>query len=68
MAIDDPTAIPQTTDQIAEYMQEADRLWYDNRTEEAHTLYRSVYSAQADAPDPEQDWARDMLSWRWPED
>ena len=51
MAIDDPTAIPQTTDQIAEYMQEADRLWYDNRTEQAHTLYRSVYSGTGRGPD-----------------
>jgi tetratricopeptide (TPR) repeat protein len=45
MAIDDPTAIPQTIEQIAEYMKEADRLWNDNRTEEAHTLYRSVFNS-----------------------
>ena len=45
MAIDDPTAIPQSTEQINEYMHEADRLWNDNRTEEAHTLYRSVFNA-----------------------
>ncbi len=44
MAIDDPTAIPQTTEQIAEYMHEADRLWNDSRTEEAHVLYRSVFN------------------------
>jgi tetratricopeptide (TPR) repeat protein len=44
MAIDDPTAIPQTNEQITEYMHEADRLWNDNRTEEAHVLYRSVYA------------------------
>ena len=44
MAIDDPTAIPQTPEQITEYMHEADRLWNDSRTEEAHVLYRSVYN------------------------
>jgi tetratricopeptide (TPR) repeat protein len=51
MAIDDPTAIPQTPEHVAEYMQEADRLWNDNRTEEAHTLYRSVYSATGKGAD-----------------
>ena len=45
MPIDDPTAIPQTPEQITEYMHEADRLWNDNRTEEAHVLYRSVFNA-----------------------
>ncbi len=40
MAIDDPTAIPETTEQVAEYVQEADRLWNDSRTEDAHVLYR----------------------------
>jgi tetratricopeptide (TPR) repeat protein len=45
MAIDDPTAIPQTIEQIAEYMKQADQLWNDNRTEEAHVLYRSVFNA-----------------------
>ncbi|MEP7203047.1 MAG: hypothetical protein ABI894_10580 [Ilumatobacteraceae bacterium] len=44
MAIDDPTAIPETVERIVEYMQEADRLWNDNRTEEAHTYYRSVFN------------------------
>ena len=44
MAIDDPTAIPETVERIAEYMQEADRLWNDSRTEEAHVLYRSVFN------------------------
>jgi tetratricopeptide (TPR) repeat protein len=44
MAIDDPTAIPQTADQITEYMHEADRLWHDNRTAEAYTLYWSVHA------------------------
>ena len=42
MAIDDPTAIPQTPDQLTEYMHEADRLWNDTRTAEAQVLYRSV--------------------------
>ena len=45
MAIDDPTALPQTIEQITEYMKEADQLWTDNRTEEAHVLYRSVFNA-----------------------
>jgi tetratricopeptide (TPR) repeat protein len=45
MAIDDPTAIPQSPEQRTEYMQEADRLWHDNRTEEAHTLYRAVFAS-----------------------
>ena len=45
MAIDDPTAIPQTPEQITDYMHEAERLWNDNRTEEAHVLYRSVFNA-----------------------
>ena len=45
MAIDDPTALPQTIEQITEYMKEADQLWTDNRTEEAHVLYRSVFNS-----------------------
>jgi tetratricopeptide (TPR) repeat protein len=45
MAIDDPTALPQTHEQITEYMKEADQLWNDNRTEEAHVLYRSVFNS-----------------------
>ena len=45
MAIDDPTAIPATPEQITEYMKEADRLWTDSRTEEASVLYRSVFQA-----------------------
>jgi tetratricopeptide (TPR) repeat protein len=44
MAIDDPTAIPETTERVTEYMQEADRLWNDSRTEDAHTIYRSVFN------------------------
>ena len=51
MAIDDPTAIPQNPDQVAEYMREADRLWHDNRTEEAHTLYRSVFNGTSAGPE-----------------
>ena len=51
MAIDDPTAIPQTADQVAEYMREADRLWNDSRTEEAHTLYRSVFNGTSAGPE-----------------
>jgi tetratricopeptide (TPR) repeat protein len=47
MAIDDPTAIPGSAEQITEYMQAADRLWNDSRTEEAHVLYRSVLSGIA---------------------
>jgi tetratricopeptide (TPR) repeat protein len=49
MAIDDPTAIPQSPDQATEYMREADRLWNDNRTEEAHTLYRAVFNSRTTA-------------------
>ena len=45
MAIEDPTAIPQTIEQITEYMKEADTLWNDSRTEEAHVLYRSVFNS-----------------------
>jgi tetratricopeptide (TPR) repeat protein len=44
MAIEDPTAIPETVERLAEYMQEADRLWNDSRTEEASVLYRSVFN------------------------
>ena len=33
MAIVDPTAIPETPDQVTEYMTEADRLWNDGRTD-----------------------------------
>ena len=51
MAIDDPTAIPETPAQITEYMHEADRLWNDSRTEEAHTLYRSVLAARSGTPE-----------------
>ncbi len=51
MAIDDPTAIPQSPEQRTEYMQEADRLWNDNRTEEAHTLYRSVFGSISGTPE-----------------
>ena len=51
MAIDDPTAIPQTDEQITEYMHEADRLWTDGRTEEAHTLYRSVVGSRSGTPE-----------------
>ena len=51
MAIDDPTAIPQTTEQITEYMQAADRLWNDSLTEEAHVLYRSVLAGIAGTPE-----------------
>src|SRR5258706_4037241 len=51
MAIDDPTAIPQSPDQVAEYMREAERLWHDNRTEEAHTLYRSVFNGTSAGPE-----------------
>src|SRR5258706_13493332 len=51
MAIDDPTAIPQSPDQGAEYMREADRLWHDNRTEEAHTLYPSVFNGTSAGPE-----------------
>ena len=51
MAIVDPTAIPQTPDEITEYMHEADRLWNDARTEEAHTLYRSVLSGVSGSPE-----------------
>ncbi len=45
MAIDDPTAIPESTERVTEYVEEADRLWNDSRTEEAHTLYRSVFNS-----------------------
>jgi tetratricopeptide (TPR) repeat protein len=45
MAIDDPTALPQSNAQITEYMKEAEQFWNDNRTEEAHVLYRSVFNA-----------------------
>ncbi len=51
MAIDDPTAIPQSPEQRTEYMHEADRLWNDGRTEEAHTLYRSVFSSISATPE-----------------
>lgn len=51
MAIDDPTAIPQTPDQLTEYMHEADRLWTDNRTEQAYTLYRSVLAGVSGSPE-----------------
>ena len=51
MAIDDPTAIPQTDEQRTQYMYEADRLWDDSRTEEAHTLYRSVFSSISNTPE-----------------
>ncbi len=51
MAIDDPTAIPGSAEQITEYMQAADRLWNDSRTEEAHVLYRSVLSGIAGTPE-----------------
>lgn len=51
MTIDDPTALPETPERVTEYMQEADRLWNDNRTEEAHTLYRSVFNATAYTPE-----------------
>jgi tetratricopeptide (TPR) repeat protein len=51
MAIDDPTAIPQSPEQRTEYMQEAERLWNDNRTEEAHTLYRSVFGSTSGTPE-----------------
>ena len=51
MAIDDPTAIPQTADQITEYMHEADRLWNDSRTAEAYTLYRSVIAGISNTPE-----------------
>lgn len=51
MAIDDPTAIPETPAQITEYMQEADRLWNDSRTEEAHTLYQSVFNTTTTGPE-----------------
>jgi tetratricopeptide (TPR) repeat protein len=51
MAIDDPTAIPQSPEQITEYMQAADRLWNDSRTEEAHVLYRSVFAAVSNTPE-----------------
>lgn len=44
MAIADPTAIPQTADEVTEYTNEADRLWNDGRTEEAHVLYRSLFN------------------------
>lgn len=44
MAIEDPTAIPETVERLAEYMQEADRLWTDSRMEDAHVLYRSVFN------------------------
>ena len=51
VAIDDPTAIPQTPQQVTEYMEAAERLWYDGRTEEAHTLYRSVFSGTGSGPE-----------------
>ncbi len=51
MAIDDPTAIPQSAEQLTEYMHEADRLWNDTRTEEAHVLYRSVMSGVSGSPE-----------------
>jgi tetratricopeptide (TPR) repeat protein len=51
MAIEDPTAIPETPDQITEYLHEADRLWNDGRTNEAHTLYRSVFSGTRSGPE-----------------
>ena len=50
MPIDDPTAIPDSTERVGEYMQEADRLWNDSRTEEAHTLYRSVFNSPLATP------------------
>ena len=50
MPIDDPTAIPDSTERVGEYMQEADRLWDDSRTEEAHTLYRSVFNSPLATP------------------
>ncbi len=50
MAIDDPTAIPETAEQVTEYVQEADRLWNDSRTEDAHTLYRAVFNSPATPP------------------
>jgi tetratricopeptide (TPR) repeat protein len=48
MAIADPTALPEGPEQLAEYMSEADRLWNDNRTDEAYTLYRSVRASTTD--------------------
>lgn len=50
MAIDDPTAIPETTERVAEYVHEADRLWNDSRTEDAHVLYRATFNSPAAGP------------------
>lgn len=42
MPIDDPTAIPETSDQAAEYLREADDFWSNHRQDEAVTLYFAV--------------------------
>jgi tetratricopeptide (TPR) repeat protein len=46
MPIADPTAIPETPEEVTEYTNEAERLWNDGRTEEAHVLYRSLFNAR----------------------
>ncbi|MEP7047523.1 MAG: tetratricopeptide repeat protein [Ilumatobacteraceae bacterium] len=45
MAIEDPTAIPESPEQVTEYMTAADQLWNDSRTDDAHVLYRSVFNS-----------------------
>jgi tetratricopeptide (TPR) repeat protein len=42
MPIDDPTAIPETSEQAAEYLREADDFWSNHRHDEAMTLYFAV--------------------------
>lgn len=39
--------------------------YHDRRFEEARG---HLHIAQNDAPNPEQEWAVDMLSWRWQEE